>query len=54
MRIMLLIHFITFYDNHRATWDFLHFSFYLVPGVAALEVGRERQSAFTFHFFKSI
>ena len=46
---MLLIHFISFHDYHRAARDFLHFPLYLVPGVTALEVGREREASIALH-----
>ena len=45
--LSFLFDFISFHDYHRATRDFLHFPLYLVSGVAALEVGGERQFAFT-------
>ena len=42
-------YFISFHNNHRTTRDFLHFPFYLMPGVAALEVGGEREASITLH-----
>jgi len=35
-------------NHHRATRDFLHFPLYLVAGIAALEVGREREKVYVF------
>ena len=44
-----LFDFTSLHDNHWAAGYFFHSSFYLMPSIAALKVGWEREFAFTFN-----